>query len=240
MNAVTQGELVRTLPYARRYARALAGGQERGDRLVAEALKAGLPQVPGHLALYAGVTAQVAAAGDDADSPMTIRQRQLLLLTALEDLTLGDAARVVGLPAEDARRELEAARSVLKATAATEVLVIEDEPIIAMDIRQLVEGCGHRVVGMASGESEAVELARSLRPGLILADVNLGPGGDGISAVERILREQSIPVIFVTAYPERLLTAERLEPAFIISKPFEPIALAIATYQAVSGGIRLD
>ena len=244
MNAVTQGELVRTLPYARRYARALAGGQEPGDRLVAEALRAGLPQVPGHLALYAGVTARVAAQEEgratDEAAPMTIRQRQLLLLTALEDLTLGDAATVVGLSVEEARRELDAARAVLRSTAATEVLVIEDEPIIAMDIRQLVEGCGHRVVGMASGETEAVELARSLRPGLILADVNLGPGGDGISAVERILREQSIPVIFVTAYPERLLTAERLEPAFIISKPFEPIALAIATYQAVTGGVRLD
>ena len=246
MNAVTQGELLRALPYARRYARALAGGQEAGDRLVAEALRAGLPPVPGHLALYAGVTARLAAEGGgqghdgkEDGGTMSLRQRQLLLLTALEDLPIRDAALVVGLEQPEAESELEAAHSVLRATAATDVLVIEDEPIIAMDIRQLVEGCGHHVVGMASDETEAVELARSLRPGLILADVNLGPGGDGITAVERILGEQKIPVIFVTAYPERLLTAERLEPAFIISKPFEPVALAIATYQAVSGGVRL-
>ncbi|SUE44355.1 PhyR family response regulator anti-anti-sigma factor [Roseomonas gilardii] len=249
MNAVTQGELLRALPYARRYARALAGGQEAGDRLVAEALRAGLPPVPGHLALYAGVTARVAEGGSREDNgqedagkgegTMSLRQRQLLLLTALEDLPIRDAAVVLGLEQAEAEAELEAAHSVLRATAATDVLVIEDEPIIAMDIRQLVEGCGHHVVGMASDETEAVELARSLRPGLILADVNLGPGGDGITAVERILGEQKIPVIFVTAYPERLLTAERLEPAFIISKPFEPVALAIATYQAVSGGVRL-
>ncbi|UPG71681.1 response regulator [Roseomonas gilardii subsp. gilardii] len=246
MNAVTQGELLRALPYARRYARALAGGQEAGDRLVADALRAGLPQVPVHLALYAGVTARIAtdAAGRENDGKegegtMSLRQRQLLLLTALEDLPIRDAALVVGLEQSAAESELETAHSVLRATAATDVLVIEDEPIIAMDIRQLVEGCGHHVVGMASDEAEAVELARSLRPGLILADVNLGPGGDGITAVERILGEQKIPVIFVTAYPERLLTAERLEPAFIISKPFEPVALAIATYQAVSGGVRL-
>ncbi|ATR20564.1 Two-component response regulator [Roseomonas mucosa] len=245
MNAVTQGELLRALPYARRYARALAGGQEAGDRLVAEALRAGLPQVPGHLALYAGVTARVAEGegqqgGERGGGTMGLRQRQLLLLTALEDLPIRDAALVVGMEQPEAEAELEAAHSVLRATAATDVLVIEDEPIIAMDIRQLVEGCGHHVVGMASDETEAVELARSLRPGLILADVNLGPGGDGITAVERILGEQKIPVIFVTAYPERLLTAERLEPAFIISKPFEPVALAIATYQAVSGGVRLS
>jgi CheY-like chemotaxis protein len=140
----------------------------------------------------------------------------------------------------EAHRMLEAARGALLAVAATNIMVIEDEPIIAMDIRQLVESCGHNVVGIASGEAEAVSMARELKPGLILADVNLGPGGDGISAVQRILQEQDTPVIFVTAYPERLLTAEQLEPAFIISKPFEPVALAIATYQAVSGGLRLD
>ena len=238
MNAVTQGELLRALPYARRYARALAGGQARGDALVAEALRAGLPEVPGHLALYAGVSARVS--GGAGDGAMTVLQRQLLLLTALEDLPVTDAATVVGLPLPRVREELDVARAVLRTTAATDVLVIEDEPIIAMDVRQLVEGCGHRVVGVAQSEEEAVAMARETRPGLILADVNLGPGGDGISAVAAILRERRVPVIFVTAYPERLLTAERVEPAFIISKPFEPVALAIATYQAVSGGVSLD
>ena len=238
MNAVTQGELLRTLPFARRYARALTGGQARGDALVAQALRAGLPDdVPGPLALFAGVSRLVP---DSPGEHISAKQRQLLLLTALEDLPLNDAALAVGLPLAEGRRLLDHAREALRAVAATDIMVIEDEPIIAMDLQQLVESCGHNVVGIASGEAEAVEMARALRPGLILADVNLGPGGDGISAVQRILQEQDTPVIFVTAYPERLLTAERLEPAFIISKPFEPVALAIATYQAVSGGVRLD
>lgn len=242
MNAVTQGELLRALPYVRRYARALTGGQALGDALVAEALRAGLPEVPGHLALYAGVSARVADRAADKGSlgSLTVLQRQLLLLTALEDLPVADAATVVGLPLSTVHEHLEVARGVLRSTAATSVLVIEDEPIIAMDVRQLVEGCGHHVVGVAQSEEEAVEMARRLEPGLILADVNLGPGGDGISAVGAILRERYIPVIFVTAYPERLLTAERVEPAFVISKPFEPVALAIATYQAVSGSVLLD
>ena len=237
MNAVTQGELLRTLPFARRYARALTGGQARGDALVAQALRAGLPpEAPGPIALFAGVSRLVP---DGPGEHITARQRQLLLLTALEDLSLTDAALAVGVPLAEGRALLEAAREALRAVAATDIMVIEDEPIIAMDIRQLVEACGHNVVGIASGEAEAVEMARALRPGLILADVNLGPGGDGISAVQRILAEQDTPVIFVTAYPERLLTAERLEPAFVISKPFEPMALAIATYQAVSGGVSI-
>ena len=132
------------------------------------------------------------------------------------------------------------AREHLRAAAATDVLIIEDEPIIAMDIEELVLGCGHRVVGVASSEAEAVEIARQHQPGLILADINLGAGGDGSSAVARIIRSHYAPVIFVTAYPERLLTGDALEPAFVITKPFEPLTLAIATYQAVTGGVRLD
>ncbi len=237
MDASRHAELVRAMPYARRYARALTGSQGRGDALVAQAIRNGLPEdvAPG-LALYAAVSRTAPDAGTHA---IPQRQRQLLLLTALEDLPISDAAEAVGVPVADARRELLAAHEALRSISATDVLVIEDEPIIAMDIRQLVERCGHNVVGVASDEAEAVRLARELRPGLILADVNLGPGGDGISAVERILKDGHVPVIFVTAYPERLLTAERVEPAFVISKPFEPLALAIATYQAVSGGLTL-
>ena len=119
----------------------------------------------------------------------------------------------------------------MRSAAAADVLIIEDEPIIAMDIEELVQGCGHRMVGVASTEREAVEIAKRTRPGLILADINLGAGGDGSSAVARILRTHQAPVIFVTAYPERLLTGEVVEPAFVITKPFEPLTLAIATYR---------
>ena len=96
------------------------------------------------------------------------------------------------------------------------------------------------VVGVASTEREAVDIARRTRPGLILADINLGAGGDGTNAVARIMQTHYAPVIFVTAYPERLLTGETLEPAYVITKPFEPMTLAIATYQAVTGGVHLD
>lgn len=157
MNVATQGELLQNLPYARRFARAMAGGQELGDALVADALRAGLPEVPAHLALYAGVAARVnkrAVAVNTED--LTILQRQLLLLTALEDLSIGDAATVVGLPILEAREHLETARAILRSTTATEVLVIEDEPIIAMDVLQLVESCGHKVIGVAQSEEEAI------------------------------------------------------------------------------------
>lgn len=233
MNAIDQTELLRALPYARRYARALTGARDSGDALVAAALSAPLPEVPARLALYAAVARAVPAA--PSDTGLDTLRRNLLLLTALEDLTLGDAAIILDIDRAVAEREVEAGRKALRATATTEILVIEDEPVIALDLKRLVETCGHRVVGIASSEAAAVRLAAEKRPGLILADINLGRGGDGSHAVARIQEVMSVPVIFVTAYPERLLTAEGVEPAFIISKPFEPLALAIATFQAVHG-----
>ncbi|HYZ62835.1 MAG TPA: response regulator [Acetobacteraceae bacterium] len=248
MTSLRREELIRALPYARRYARALTGSQPRGDSLVAESLQEMLsgPEAQGdpQHALYRAVTKRFDK-GSGAASPFVIgrlsqKQRQLLLLTSLEELPLEAAAPIVAIPVKDAEEQLTEAREHLRAGAATDVLIIEDEPVIAMDIEELVQSCGHNVVGVAATEAEAVEMAERTRPGLILADINLGVGGDGTMAVSRIMRHHYAPVIFVTAYPERLLTGEALEPAFVITKPFEPMTLAIATYQAVTGGVHLE
>lgn len=238
--------LIRALPYARRYARALSGSQTRGDGLVADSLKdmlsAGEVASDPRATLYSHVTRRFdrLAGPGSPEIGLSRKQRQLLLLTSLEEMSVEQAAPVVGLELERAKAELADARDRLRASAATDVLIIEDEPIIAMDIEELVQGCGHRVVGVAATERDAVDIARRTRPGLILADINLGAGGDGANAVSRILQSHRAPVIFVTAYPERLLTGEEVEPAFVITKPFEPIMLAVATYQAVTGGVHLD
>jgi CheY-like chemotaxis protein len=248
MTSLRREDLIRALPYARRYARALTGSQPRGDSLVAESLQEMLSEAavegdPQH-ALYRTVTRRFDKIAGSS-SPFVIgrlsqKQRQLLLLTSLEELGIEAAAPIVALPVKDAESQLTEAREHLRAGAATDVLIIEDEPVIAMDIEELVEGCGHRVVGVAATEAQALEIAQRERPGLILADINLGAGGDGTHAVARILRRHHAPVIFVTAYPERLLTGEANEPAFVITKPFEPMTLAIATYQAVTGGVDID
>ncbi len=243
MTSFRREDLLRALPYGRRFARALAGSQARGDALVADAVRHVLSGASGQseprMALYEGILG-VAPAGAAEPHLMSAQQRHLVLLTSLEEVPLHAAAALVGTDPASAEAMLAAARDHLRTAAATDVLIIEDEPIIAMDIEELVLGCGHRVVGVAATEADAVEIARLHRPGLILADINLGAGGDGTSAVARIIRSHYAPVIFVTAYPERLLTGDALEPAFVITKPFEPLTLAIATYQAVTGGVRLD
>lgn len=250
MSGSARGPLVRSLPYGRRYARAITGSQSRGDALVAAALRTLLEQPDAaaeqgefraRLALYAAIGRQDRATGaaNDGASGLSPRQRRLLLLTALEELDLAAAAAAEEIEEAEAGGELERAREQLRASAAARVLIIEDEPIIAMDIRQLVESAGHEVVGVAASEEEAVAIAEAERPGLVLADINLGAGGDGAHAVARILERHSAPVIFVTAYPERLLTGDAVEPAFVITKPFDPTMLAVATFQASSRGVAL-
>jgi len=236
-------DLIRALPYARRYARALSGSQAKGDLLVAESLRDLMVQdvtdmQPRH-ALYRAISTRIVTPKTDEDSSLPHLQRQLLLLTMLEEVPIPESALILGISVDDAQTALTTARAELSKIAQTDVLIIEDEPIIAMDIEELVIQCGHRVVGVAHTEADAVELAQQFPPGLILADINLGAGGDGTSAVARILKHHEVPVVFVTAYPERLLTGERVEPAFVITKPFDPVTLAIATYQAVTGGVRM-
>lgn len=239
MTPFPRDELVAALPYARRYARALTGSQQDGDGLVAQALPA-LEFAPdgARMGLYAAIS-RLAGARQPKGGLRPL-ERQMLLLTALEDVPPAMAAQVLGVAADEAQAALESARGQVKHMASADILIIEDEPIIAMDLDLLVTRCGHRVVGIAGSEEQAVKIALAKRPTLILADINLGRGGDGSRAVERILRlteDSRIPVIFVTAYPERLLTGDMPEPALVITKPFLPMALAVATFEAVSGGL---
>ena len=121
----------------------------------------------------------------------------------------------------------------LAAEIATDVLIIEDETFIALDLEGLVEGLGHRVLGVARTHSEAVALAKAKRPGIILADIQLADGSSGLDAVNEMLRTFEVPVIFITAYPERFLTGERPEPAFLIAKPFQPATVSAVFSQAL-------
>jgi CheY-like chemotaxis protein len=116
---------------------------------------------------------------------------------------------------------------------ATDILVIEDEPLIAMDIEEMVESLGHRVVGTARTRSEAGEIFKRTNPKMVLADIQLADGSSGIDAVNDILATSPIPVIFITAFPERLLTGERPEPAFLVTKPFNPEMVKALISQAL-------
>ncbi|CKY25605.1 two-component response regulator [Mycobacterium tuberculosis] len=89
------------------------------------------------------------------------------------------------------------------------------------------------MIGVARTHTDAIALAKSKRPGLILADIQLADGSSGLDAVNELLKSFEVPVVFITAYPERFLTGERPEPAFLISKPFQPAMVSAVASQAL-------
>jgi CheY-like chemotaxis protein len=139
----------------------------------------------------------------------------------------------LGLDVQAVRGLVEQAGRERADEIATDVLIIEDETFIALDLEGLVESLGHNVVGIARTHSEAVNLAKSKRPGLILADIQLADGSSGLDAVNELLATFEVPVIFITAYPERFLTGQRPEPAFLIAKPFQPATVSAVVSQAL-------
>ncbi|MBV8978736.1 MAG: response regulator [Alphaproteobacteria bacterium] len=241
------------LPYLRRYARALTGSQERGDAAVRATLAA---LVAGKLSLDQDEAPRVAiyrafqqnwSADPDQGAPdssplatpearlkaLSTPKRAAVLLTSVEAFSLEEAGFILGMSAKELEAAIVEAQDTIDKMLASRVLVIEDEPIIAMDLEALLVELGHDVVAKAATRDEAVAMARAKRPGLVLADINLGEGGSGIDAVSEILRSFDIPVIFVTAYPEKLLTGERPEPAYLIAKPFLPETVQATVGQAL-------
>jgi len=250
-------EIAPHLPYLRRYARALTGSQSNGDTFVRAALEAivdapaDFPRdVDARLGLYktfhaiwstanVDVTPEVTdsrtfeRAAQDRLAAITPLSRQALLLTAMEGFTNEDAAYLIDSSAADVASLVTEALAEIDRQTATRVLIIEDEPIIAMDLESIVRDLGHDVTGVAVTRDEAVALAKSAKPGLVLADIQLADASSGIDAVKDILAEFTVPVIFITAFPERLLTGERPEPTFLITKPFQRSTVKAAIAQAL-------
>jgi CheY-like chemotaxis protein len=166
----------------------------------------------------------------EALTPLT---RQAFLLGAVEDFTLEEIAAILERTSEEVQQLIDAAGREIADQVATSVLIIEDEPIIALDIEGMVCDLGHNVLGVARTHREAVSLVKGEAPGLVLADIQLADGSSGLDAVNEILTAIDVPVIFITAFPERLLTGERPEPAFLITKPFRPEAVKAAISQAL-------
>ncbi len=242
------------LPYLRRFARALTGSQSSGDtyvRSALEALAAGEASIDGDLppkvalyrmflAIWSTTGAQLEVNGGTEGSStiqrvskLTPASRQAFLLQSLEGFSLEDTASVMNVTTGQASEMIKNAEADIEKELCTNVLIIEDEPIIAADIEGLVLELGHTVDSISATRSDAVRNANAKSPGLVLADVHLADGSSGIDAVEDILSDYDVPVIFITAFPERLLTGDKPEPAYLISKPFEPDNVKAAISQAL-------
>ncbi|QEE44990.1 response regulator [Rhizobium sp. WL3] len=244
------------LPYLRRYARAVTGSQTSGDAYVAAVLEALIADISifpdtgdDRVALYRlfvtiydstkvelpQITSPFAwekrAAANLASVPT--RARHAFLLITVEGFSTTEAAAILSVGDSEFNALFNEASMEISRQVATDIMIIEDEPLIALDIEQMVEDLGHRVTGIARTHAEAVDLYKRTSPKMVLADIQLADGSSGIDAVNDILKVDTIPVIFITAFPERLLTGERPEPAFLVTKPFNPDMVKALISQAL-------
>ncbi|MDR7125666.1 response regulator [Pseudotabrizicola sp. 4114] len=243
------------LPFLRRYARALTGSQDSGDRYAAATLESILiedtpvrtatsPRI-GLFHCFHRVWSSAGAPLETDDdilakraqvhmAGLTPNSREALLLHAIEGFDRTSIAEIMAQEEGEVQALLDAAIREMEASVTGKVMVIEDEAIIAMDIVDIVGQIGHQVTGVARTRREAVELAARERPDLILSDIQLADDSSGIDAVNDILAQfDDIPVIFITAFPERLLTGDKPEPAFLITKPFSEEQVRSAVSQAM-------
>ena len=241
------------LPLLRRYARALTGSQASGDAYVAAMLEALLQdpslleekmgprtglfrlftQIWNSVSLNENTDKGPAPASEQRLSNLTALARQAFLLLSLEGFSEEEVAHILDTDVTKVRDLADTAGRELAAEIATDVLIIEDETFIAMDLESLVKNLGHNVIGVARTHTDAIALAKTKKPGLILADIQLADGSSGLDAVNELLKTFEVPVVFITAYPERFLTGERPEPAFLISKPFQPAMVSAVASQAL-------
>ena len=253
-------QVAANLPFLRRYARALTGSQTTGDAFVRATLEAALEDAElkasldgGRIPLYRAFNAVWSSAFVSTDTDdafageheagaqarlgaITPLSRQALLLTTLEDFSPAQAAQVMGIEASEVEALVAEAVSEIDSEQATSVLIIEDEPLISMQLEDLVSSIGHEICGTAATRSQALEVVAEKRPGLVLADIQLADGSSGLDAVDDILAIDSVPVIFITAYPERLLTGDRPEPTYLVTKPFQETTVRAAISQALFFG----
>jgi CheY-like chemotaxis protein len=244
------------LPALRRFARLISGSQASGDAHVVATLEAltvdpsmfpdaltpreGLYKV--FLKLWNSSAGRLPPGRLDSGTKsapernleaITPLPRQVFLLRVVEEFPVSEIAAILDLSANEVGEAISQAGREIARQVATDILIIEDEPIIAMDIEALVRELGHGVTGVARTHKEAIASVRSQRPGLVLADIHLADGSSGLAAVNEILTSINVPVIFITAYPERLLTGEKPEPAFLITKPFKAETVRATISQAL-------
>ena len=252
MSFVTQ--LGPHLPFLRRYARALTGSQSSGDAYIKASLAALASDTDGfdkdaspRLALYkyfhliwsqTGAQLEDKFGGGDQVADFRLQalapiHRQAFLLSSLEGFTTSEVAEILNASAEQVASYLAEAQTEIESELPTQVLIIEDEPVIAADLESLVTDLGHGVTGNATTHKEAVDMARKNPPGLVLCDIQLADNSSGIDAAHDILQDFDVPIIFITAFPERLLTGERPEPTYLISKPFQESTVKAAIAQAL-------
>ena len=256
MNRSVANSIGPHLPFVRRFARALTGSRTRGDGYVLamletlisetsiydEALSPRCATYKAFLRVWSAMPLNhgrepildgIPGPTDRRIESLSHKARQAFLLATVEELSVPEIASIMGTDEMQVTRLIDEAGREIAEQITARALIIEDEPLIALDLENIVSDIGHHVVGVARTKDEATSMAQRVKPGIVLADIQLADGSSGVDAVNEILGNASIPIIFITAYPERLLTGHHAEPTFIITKPFRAEMVKAVVSQAL-------
>lgn len=253
---IVSQELEHCLPYMRRFARALTGSQSAGDAMVEACLEVLIsaegtidPSLPIRSQIFKILNSVPIPAVEPSASTDHMRSgldavdmlaRKALLLVVMEDFSLDEAAIALGVSEDKVESLVGEAQKRIDEEISTRIMIIEDEPLISGHLKQIIQDMGHEIVGIATTHTQATELAQKTSPELIMADIQLADASSGIDAVDEIMSFGKRPVVFVTAFPKKLLTGEKPEPAFMVPKPFSPEEIRAIISQALFVGNRLD
>jgi CheY-like chemotaxis protein/DNA-directed RNA polymerase specialized sigma24 family protein len=243
------------IPSLRRFARALSGSQASGDAYVVALLETLIehpsifpsdldPKIALYnvfLRIWNSVRANSFPNFPENESEtlrglqtLTPEPRQAFVLLSVEGFSPSAIAEILGTDITGVAALIDAAdQEIAGQVDCADILIIEDEPLAACDLAELLEGLGHRVTGVGRTHTEALKFAHRKKPDLILSDIQLADGNSGLDAVNEILSNVEIPVIFITGHRERLLTGEKPEPTFLIAKPFDARTVKAVIGQAL-------
>lgn len=237
----------RQLALLRRYFRAVTADQQAGDRMVAglaPRLLLGEDTMVGLLAaatrawrwLHETNRAPPFSARmiTEVLSPSLSLERQAGVMVDVFGLTTDEAARVLDRDAGEVARLLARGRELRDRPIGGRVLIVDDDPLIARHLMHIASERGANEVASAGSYDEAVGLAAEQRFDLALCDYDLGRGRTGLDVVRTLAAEDDTVCIFVTAYPDEVLSGADNEPSFVITKPFRDEVVAAALSYAAA------
>ncbi|WP_084418525.1 response regulator [Henriciella litoralis] len=238
-----EATLERELPDLRRFSRALTGTQEAGDALVSEAVRllsnrsqelvehfCSRPRLFGLVSSILDSRTFLAFNPERADSP----GRRAVLMQDVFGFTEEDARSALQLASDNYRMLLQAARLPASGLEPARIVILEDQFLIAADEEILLKSHGHDVVGVCATAEEALEIVKSESPDIVICDIDLGAGNPtGLDFAKSVPPEARCAFVFVTGHPATLCQGHPGEPAYLVSKPYDPAVLATIVYQAL-------
>jgi len=245
--------LIHEFPLIRRYARALTGSQFLGDCYVRQMLEVILaePRLLGPASdlpmnlyrLFHRIECNICLPGNyygaygDSDErhlrDICPLHRQVLLLVSLQGFSITSVAHILQLSVDAVERNLVIGHREMADEGPRRILVIEQVSLPPLNIAAMLAELGHSIVGIVPVREDSFVEPEFIPPELVVADIHLSDRQAGIDAVRDILFEHTVPVVFVSAHPERFLTGSGIEPVFLVDQPFNLGSIDVAISQAL-------